>query len=574
MRLFLRYLRPYGKGMAVGFVIKFIGTIMDLLLPAILAHMVDKVVPMQDVKRIIFWGVAMLACSVAALAGNVIANRMAAKVARNVTEEIRHDLFSKISYLSCRQTDSFTIPSLISRLTTDTYNVHQVTGSMQRIGVRAPILLIGGILITMTLDWALALVLLALLPLVGGLAFLISRKGIPLYQKLQESVDGMVRTLRENITGMRVIKALSKTEYEQQRFATVNAHVRDTEKTASMAMAVTNPLINLLLNVGLTLVILVGAFRADSGLTQPGSIMAFLTYFTIILNAMMTITRIFVMFSRGAASLGRISKVMEAPETLALEEGEAEDSPYYVEFDNVSFGYAEKEGIWDVENLSFRLKKGQTLGIIGGTGSGKSTVLRLLMRFYDVGEGQIRIGGRDVKTIPPQELYTMFGVVFQDDTLFADTIEENIRFGRLISEEGVLAAAEYAQASEFISMQEQKFSHKLTARGTNLSGGQKQRLLIARALAAGPDILLLDDSSSALDYKTDALLRSALKRNFDQTTTFVVAQRVSSIRHADQILMLEDGRILGLGTHEELMESCPDYRHIYQMQMGGGESCA
>ena len=539
---------------------------MDLLLPWILSYMIDDVVPQERISLILLWGGVMLLCSAAAVITNIVANRMASWVAQHTTEAIRHDLFTRISYLSCKQIDDFTIPSLESRLTTDTYNLHQMIGMMQRLGVRAPILLLGGILVTLTLEPVLSLVLLAVLPLIGLLVFAVSRKGIPLYGNLQQGIDSMVRTVRENIAGIRVIKALSKTEYEQNRFSHVNEEVVRREKKAGITMALTNPLMNLFLNIGLTMVILVGAWRVNAGLTQPGKILAFLTYFTIILNAMLSITRMFVMYSRGSASAARIAEVLDTPIDLKVSPAEQEKTSYHVEFDHVSFSYRKKE--YNVQDISFRLKRGETLGIIGATGCGKSTLMSLLMRLYDADRGVIQIAGRKLDSIPTEELHTKFGVVFQNDVLFADTIYENIDFGRHLPREEIEKAARCAQAMEFISSLPDGFSHMLTPKGTNLSGGQKQRLLVARALAGRPEILILDDSSSALDYKTDSLLRQALRQEYSGVTTIIIAQRISSILHADHILVLEDGRELGYGSHEDLLKTCEIYREISRSQMG------
>lgn len=567
MRKILTYLKPYLPKMMLGLVIKFTGTIMDLLLPWILAYTIDEIVPLRNVQLILIWGVAMIFCSVLALLTNVIANRMASKVARDTTEAVRHDLFAKISYLSCRQVDDFTIPSLESRLTSDTYNIHQLIGMMQRLGVRAPILLLGGIMVTLTLEPILSLVLILVLPFIVLLVYLVSKKGIPLYTGLQQAVDAMVRTVRENIAGIRVIKALSKVDYEKQRFSDVNSEVVKKEKNAGITMALTNPMMNLLLNMGLTLVVIVGAYRVNEGLTQPGKIIAFLTYFTIILNAMLSITRMFVMYSRGSASADRICQVLNAPEDLKLEPQNHINNGYHITFDHVYFSYHKDKAT--IEDISFALKQGETLGIIGATGSGKSTLIRLLLRLYDADKGEIRIHGDNVSSIPPKELHTKFGIVFQNDILFADTISANIDFGRGLSQEQIAAAADSAQAKEFIDTLADGYQHMLTNRSSNLSGGQKQRILVSRALAAQPEILVLDDSSSALDYKTDSLLRKALAKNFKNTTTIIIAQRVSSILHADHILVLEDGKALGYGSHEQLLQSCESYREISMSQMGG-----
>lgn len=568
MKKVFQYLRPHVPRMIVGVMIKFTGSIMDLFLPWILSYLIDVIVPRENIGEILLYGALMLLCSIIAWVGNVLANRMAARVARNTTESLRHDLFSKISYLSCRQTDTFTIASLESRLTSDTYNIHQMIGMMQRLGIRAPILLLGGITMTMFLEPVLTLVLLAVLPFVAFVVFYISRKGIPLYTKLQKSVDQMVRVVRENASGIRVIKALSKTQYEKERFRKVNQEVVQKETKASVTMAASNPLMNLFLNTGLTLVVVVGAFRVYGGQTKAGTILAFLTYFTIILNAMLSINRMFVLYSKGAASARRIEEVLDAPEDLQVGERDHVENGLHVSFEHVNFAYhtGRREVVSDI---SFSLKRGETLGIIGATGCGKSTILNLLIRFYDPDSGVIRIDGDDIRGIPSEELRAKFGIVFQNDVLFAESIEENISFGRRLDREAVEEAVECAQARWFIGELEDGLDYQLAIRGSNLSGGQKQRVLISRALAAHPEILILDDSSSALDYQTDASLRQALRSRFQGTTSIIVAQRVSSILHADHIMMLEKGKIIGYGTHRELMESCSAYREISRSQMGG-----
>ena len=574
MKKIFSYLRPYFARMSIGLSIKFIGTILDLSLPWILARIIDDVIPQNDMVLIFIWAGVMLICAVLAFVTNIIANRMASRVARNTTEAIRHDVFEKSIKLSSAQIDEVSIASLEARLTSDTYNVHQMVGMMQRLGVRAPILLLGGILITLTLEPVLTLVLTAILPFVGILVWQVSKRGIPLYTKLQGKVDSLVGTVRENMSGIRVIKALSKTEYEKQRFAKVNQTVVDNEKKAAVTMALTNPVMNILLNLGLTVVIIVGAYRVNGGLTQPGKIIAFMSYFIIILNAMLMVTRMFVIFSKGSASANRLSTILDLPVELGAEEvlKSAENKSaknYHIVFKNVSFSYHKHRD--NISNISFEIEHGKSLGIIGATGSGKSTLIQLLMRFYDADKGEIFIDGKPIQSIPSEELHKMFGVVFQNDTLFADTISENIDFGRNLSKEQIEMAAEYAQAKEFISSLNHGFEHMLTVRGSNLSGGQKQRLLIARALALSPQILILDDSSSALDYKTDSLVRNAINEVHGDTTKIIVAQRVSSIMQLDNILVLDEGKELGYGTHEELLKSCELYREIYTSQMGGGQ---
>lgn len=566
MRRILSYIRPYLRRMGIGLLIKFTGTIMDLALPWCLAYMIDDVVPLKDRGQIYLWGGMMLAFSAIAVINNIAANRMASRVARDATRNIRHDLYSRISMLSCRQYDDVTIPSLISRLTSDTYNMNRMLGMMQRIGVRAPILLLGGVTVTLILDARLSLVLLCTLPLIGLGIVLISRKGIPLYSKLQRSGDKMVRTVRDNVTGIRVIKALSKTEHERSRFESVNNEVVKAEKKAGMVMAATNPLMNMLLNVGLTFVIVTGAFLVQDGISEPGKIIAFLTYFTIILNAMLSINRIFVMYSQASASAKRIAEVLDTPFDMPLREADSITTQDHIRFENVSFSYNNVQD--SLTDIDFTLGHGQTLGVMGATGSGKTTLILLLQRFYEASKGTVRIDGRNINCIPGDELHTMFGIAFQSDTLFADTIRENIDFGRGLPMERIELAARCAQAYEFISSLPDGYNHMLTSKATNLSGGQKQRLLIARALAGSPKILILDDSSSALDYRTDAAMRQAVRESFPDTTTILIAQRVSSVRHADKIIMLDEGRIVGIGSHEQLMHTCPVYRETARTQMG------
>ena len=566
LKTYFGYITPYKGRIAVGLTIKFIGTIMDLCLPWILSYMIDDVVPLKNVGLIVFWGVMMLLCAVAAVTTNIVANRMASKVARDSTEHIRYDLFKKTLSLSARKTDEFSIPSLISRLTSDTYNVHHMTGMMQRLGVRAPILLIGSVFITLIMEPVLALIMVAALPLVAAILILVSKKGIPLYTKQQEATDDLVRTVRENYSGIRVIKALSRTEYEKSRFDKTNGELVKREKKAGITMAVMSPGMNIVLYSALTLIVLIGAVRVNLGVSQVGKIVAFTSYFTIISNSLMMINRMFTNFSKGCASARRICEVLDCTDEMFIGEPDVKQTGNHIDFENVSFSYDGQMPA--VSDISFSLKKGDTLGIIGKTGCGKSTLMSLLMRFYDVDSGCVRINGEDVKGIQPERLRSMFGVVFQNDFLMSGPIRENIAFGRNISDEDIHKAAEWARAMEFISALDKGFDADLAAKGNNFSGGQKQRMLIARALAGDPEILILDDSSSALDYKTDAELRREIASRKGEMTTIIIAQRISSISSAGLILVMDEGRVIGSGTHEQLLETCPMYAEINEIQMG------
>ena len=568
MKWVFTYLKPLSRRICFGVAVKVVGTLAELMIPFLLTHILENVIVTNDVKKILFYGALMAVCAVIACLGNIIANRMAAKTTMKFSTQMRRDLFSKTLLLSARSTDYFTIPSRESRITSDTYNVQNFLGMMQRMGIRAPILLLGGTAITMAMDRKLALVMIATLPLIFIVVYSISRKGVPLYTKVQQSVDGMVRVVREDAQGIRVIKALSKVDYENERYDRANTALKKNETKAGVIMGVVNPVMTLLMNMGIVAVVAVSAYLVADNQSSAATVIAFMQYFTLISMAMMSLSRMFVMYTKCAASAKRISLVMERESELNLVEDDKKGNPdVHISFENVSFSYLGRKQ--NIKDVSFALKRGETLGIIGATGSGKSTLLRLLMRFYDVDGGMVRINGKDVRSYSQEELTSMFGVVFQNDFLYADTIEENIRFGRNISSEDIAEAAKIAQAHDFITSFSDGYSHGVSAGGTNLSGGQRQRVLISRAIAGRPEILILDDSSSALDYKTDANLRRALSESLPDSTVITVAQRVSSVKNCDLILVIEDGIIIGCGKHEELMSSCAEYKEISDSQMGG-----
>ncbi len=567
MKRILLYLKEFKLRMLIGFIIKVTGTMAELILPYILTHILENIIVKQNVPQIIFYGIIMLIFSIIACLGNIIANRMAARVTTNFSKAMRKELFRKTLYLSSTDTDRFTIPSLESRITTDTYNVHNFIGMMQRMGVRAPILLIGGITLTLIMDKALALVMIATLPIIFITVYSISRKGVPLYSAVQKSQDNMVRVAREDAQGIRVIKALSKNEHENLRYDKVNRELSAKERKAGTIMGIVNPVMTLLMNLGIAAVVAVAAIRVSEGLSSAATVIAFMQYFTLISMAMMSLSRMFVMYTKCAASAGRIAEVLDAPDKYEVKKDCTEATESHLSFNNVTFSYFGKKN--NLTDISFSLQKGQRLGIIGATGSGKSTLIKLLLRFYEPSNGEIRIKGKKITSFTREELTSFFGVALQNDFIYADTIKENILFGRHISEEDMIAAAKIAQAHDFITAFPDGYEHKLSSKGTNISGGQRQRILISRALASSPEILILDDSSSALDYKTDSLLRNALDKNLSETTVITVAQRVSSVKNCDLIIVLDDGNIIGKGTHDELLKTCCEYKEISDSQMGG-----
>ncbi|MCD8336362.1 MAG: ABC transporter ATP-binding protein/permease [Lachnospiraceae bacterium] len=619
MKFMLSYLKRYRWLVAACMSLKLLGTILELLIPYVLEYMIDEVAPTKRMSLVLFWGAVMLALAALTRLTNVTANRLSVKSAKSATYEIRRDLFWHSLNLSGSQTDKFGLPSLTSRMTSDSYNVQSFLQSGQALGVRAPIMLVGGIVITMTMDVGLSAILCVMAPVMLVVTVSVSLWGIPLYDRVQQSVDEIVRIMRENITGIRVVKALSKEDYERRRYGAANETMTRRERKAGVVMALPGPLMTLALNIGLTLVVIIGAIRVNNGVTKPGVILAFLTYFNMILMGVMGLNRVFMMLSKATASAKRIEAVIVQPEGLAAipeEQAAHTEREEFIVFDHVSFRYGEVSGKPDdvtqtsaasgkmkqtkrpaptgksairgenlssgnesavhegiqmsILELSFAMKKGGSLGIIGATGCGKTTVINLLMRFYDPTEGHIFVDGKDVRTYEKDDLRRKFGVVFQNDVIFAESLAENIDFGRSVDEEGIRTAAANARAQEFIEAYDDTYQHQAAIHGANLSGGQRQRVLIARALAAHPEILVLDDASSALDYKTDAALRKVIREEYRDTTTIVVAQRISSIMSLDDIIMLDEGDVIGHGTHEELMASCPKYREIYHTQMGEG----
>ena len=585
MKLIFRYLGRYGGSVLLVMAVKLLATMSELTLPYILEHLIDKIVPLGDLAQVVLWGLLMIAAAIVTRMLNVTANRRAVENAHNISYDVRQALFIKTVNLSGAQFDAFGLPSLISRMTSDSYNVQSCVQSIQTLCVRAPIMLVGSIIMALTMDVQMALVMCVMAPILVAVCAGVSRFGIPLYHKVQQRLDDVVRIMRENITGIRVVKALSKEEYEKDHFGRANDAMAHSDIRASSIMAIPGPAMQMFLNIGLTAVVVLGAYRVNNGVMDPGVILAFLSYFNMVMMGVQGLNRVFMMLSKASASAGRIDSVLRVEDgqtVLSGEEAAAPAGDEFIRFENVSFSYGETadpahEGFVGNQrekclyDISFSVKKGESLGIIGSTGCGKSTILNLLMRFYDVEEGAVFVDGRDVRTYDKDELHRKFGVVFQNDMVFNDTLRRNIDFGRGLGEQAVLNAVEDAMAAEFIGELDDGLDYMADIKGANLSGGQKQRLFIARALAGDPEILILDDSSSALDYKTDAALRKAIFERHKSSTTIMVAQRVSSVQGMTNILVLDDGRCIGYGPHAHLLETCPTYRTIYETQMGSME---
>lgn len=596
MKLILYYVGRLKNRIICNMSLKMTAALLELSLPYILEHILDNVVPKNELFHVILWSMLMVVMAFFCRALNIRANRMAISVATDSITDLRARLFEKTMHISSSRFDYFTLPSLTSRMTSDSYNIQSFLASIQMMGVRSPILLIGGLAMTFSMDASLAMILLMMVPVLFAVVMVISRKGIPLYDRVQRSLDGVVRVMRENITGIRVIKALSREEKETARFRASNDAFTKDDIHAGVIMALPGPFMQLCLNSGLALVVVYGARRVNDGLMQPGVILAFLTYFNLIMMAVMGINRFFIMTSKAAASADRIQEILDDPQdmTAPVSDKATSDSVSdclkprttpHIAFRHVTFSYnsdKDPEPKNDrsyfggesrkacLQDIDFQIAHGETLGIIGATGSGKTTLIRLLMRFYDPQEGCIEIDGQDIRTLPFKTLRKKFGVVFQNDVIFNDSIRSNIVFDRDISEEDVLRAAADAEAAPFIETLEGTYDYEAAIKGANLSGGQKQRILIARALAGNPEILILDDSSSALDYKTDSKVRAAIRKHYPETTLVMIAQRISSVMHLDKILVLEDGSVSATGTHEELLKNSTLYKEIYDSQMGEG----
>ena len=562
----LGYLRPYARRVACGVAIKFTAAVLELILPLLLAHIIDTLVPAGDLAAIWRVGGLMALLAFCAAGCNITANRMAAWVSMEMTRALRRDLYDRAEHLSCAQMDRLSVSSLVSRLTNDTYHVHQMFDKVQRGGIRAPMLVLGGLVLTFLLEPALALVQLVVCGATFVTIWLVTRRGIPFYTRAQAAVDTVVRVIRENASGVRVIKSLACQGRERDRFARANQEAREAESAAGTVMAAANPITDFLLNTGLVLVILVGALRVDQGRMAAGQIVAFLSYFALIQNATLGIAKIFIRISKGAASARRIEEVL-----LALQEQQRvpseETSASQLGMEHVDFSYLGVEK--DLEDANFTLKKGETLGILGPTGSGKTTLVSLLLRLYDADGGVVWVGGKDVRSLEKKELRGRFGVVFQNEALLSDSIYENISFLRDLPREDVMVAARTAQAWEFIRELPEGLDTHVDIRGANLSGGQRQRLLIARALVSKPKILVLDSADSALDYRTAACLYEAIRRDCPGTTLVIISERIASLREADRILVLEDGKIADQGNHGQLLARCERYRRMAELQMGG-----
>lgn len=565
----LPYLKPYRKHCLAGPVFKLIEAILELYLPLIMARVIDQGVATGDSAYILRMGGVMLGVVTVGLLCALVCQYVASVASQGFGTEVRNALFIHIQSLSHREMDQWGTPSLINRVTNDVNQLQYAVAMLIRLVVRAPFLCIGGIVMAMTIDLPLSLVIIIAIPLFVAVITLVMRKTIPLQRGVQRQLDRLTLVLRENLSGIRVIRAFSRTRREEERFGeAVEEHTKAAIRVGKLS-ALLSPATQLIMNLAILAIVWFGGLRVEAGGMTTGEIIAFINYVNQILLALMVVANLVITFTKAYASAGRVAEVLDTvsslPQKADEETGQPDLTAPEVEFRQVSFSY--NEGEEELSHISFQILPGQMVGIIGGTGSGKSTLLHLMERFYDVSQGQVLVEERDVRDWPLAQLRQRIGVVPQKTELFTGTIADNLRWGnRDATEEDLLYAARLAQAAEFIERLPKGLDSPVERGGANLSGGQRQRLAIARALVRKPRILILDDSSSALDYATDAALRRALRDECGGMTVLVVSQRVSAVESADLILVLDDGVLAGAGTHEELLCSCATYQEINRVQ--------
>ncbi len=568
-----RFLKPYRLFIAAVLVLIFFQSLFELYLPRLMADIVDVGVVQGDTNYILRVGGLMLLVAAIGAVCTILAANLSAKTAMGFGKILRGKVFSQVEELSLSEFSRIGTASLITRTTNDITQVQMLVMVTLRMMVMAPMMLIGGIIMAVSQDAALARIIVLIIPVIVAAVIVVMNKSTPLFRAMQEKLDKVNRVLREGLTGIRVIRAFDRIDYEKRRFNDANLDLTSTAIKVNRIMATAMPLMMVTMNFMAIAIIWFGGLRIDQGTMQVGSLMAFIQYVMHIMFSLIMVSMMFVMIPRASASAVRINEVLDTvPE---ISDGEAAKSGYatkgHVEFRNATFSYpgAEKPVLHDI---SFEAKPGEVTAIIGGTGSGKSTLVNLILRFYDVETGSILINGVDIRDMSQEDLRSKIGFVPQKAVLFSGTVADNIRYGKEeATSEEVEWAAEIAQATEFITGMKDGFDSVVAQGGTNLSGGQKQRLSIARALVRRPEIYIFDDSFSALDFKTDARLRAALKSETSESTVIIVAQRVSTVMDADRIIVLDNGEVAGTGTHRDLIKTCNVYREIVMSQLSEEE---
>lgn len=573
-KLAKRYLGSVKQYIIIGQTSKLIEAIFEVIVPLIMAAIVDNGIKGNMGKGYVYkMGGVLILLGVLGLCFALICQYLASKASQSVGTVMRNDMFRHINSLSHAELDRLGTPSLITRLTNDINQVQQAVAMFIRLVVRAPFIVIGSAIMAMSIDLKLSVIFVIIIPLVVLVLYLIMSRSIKYYKVIQKKLDRISLVTREGLSGVRVIRAFSRQDTEQKRFDEANDDYLDISLRVGRLSALLNPLTYVILNLAIAAIVWYGGVGVDAGRLTQGEVIAFVNYMTQISLALVVVANLVVLFTKAAASSARINEVLEIePSIKNGTEKDGAGSENAVEFSHVYFSY-NNSGEYALEDIDLTAKKGETIGVIGGTGSGKSTLASLIPRFYDISKGELKINGTDAADYDTTALRQKIGVVPQKAVLFSGTIAENMRWGkRDATDEEIWKALETAQAKEFVEKMPDGLDTHIVQGGKNLSGGQKQRLTIARALVSQPDILILDDSASALDFATDAALRKAIAQNTTRMTTFIISQRANSIMQADKIIVLDDGRQAGLGTHRELLESCGVYREICYSQLSKEEA--
>ncbi len=581
MRKLLIYLKDYKKESILGPLFKLLEASFELFVPLVMAAIIDVGIANGDKNYILKMCGVLILLAVIGLVCSITAQFFAAKAAVGFAAKLRHVLFAHIQSLSYTEMDAIGTSTMITRMTSDINQVQSGVNMVLRLFLRSPFIVFGAMVMAFTIDVKAALIFVVIIPLLAIVVFGIMLITIPLFKKVQSGLDEVLGITRENLTGSRVIRAFHKEKEEIETFHEKNQLLTNLQLYVGKISALMNPLTYILINAALLVLIWVGAIRVDNGAILQGEVVALVNYMSQILIELVKLANLIITVTKAVACGNRIESVFEIHSSMSdghrtKSDAHAGGNPakrqdYAVCFDNVSMGY-QGGGEYAVSNINLKVKRGETVGVIGGTGSGKSTVINLIPRFYDVSEGAVYVSGEDVRDYKLSELRDKIGIVPQKAVLFAGTIRENMKWGKAdATDEEINEALDIAQAREFVEQKEGKLDAEIEQGGRNLSGGQKQRLTIARALVKKPEILILDDSASALDYATDAALRHSIREMKNAPTVFIVSQRAASILHADQILVLDDGDVAGLGTHAELLENCEVYQEIYYSQFSKEE---
>ena len=578
MKNFGKYFKKYAKELILGPSFKLIETVTELIIPLLISSMIDIGVANRDMKHVMTYGAIVIALNVVGILVAIICQKFAAKASIGIGSNIRMDLYKKINTLSHSELDKYSTATINNRLTHDITRIQQAISMVIRMVTRTPFLLIGSMIMAMAIDIKLSLVFLIVIPIVLGIIVWIMRGTVPMYDRTQKNLDNVSNITRENLQGSRVIRSFNKQDYEEQRFEKATQKLSKSSIRVAAVSSLLNPLTATVINFAIVAVLWFGGIQVNVGSLTQGQIIAFINYLSQISMSLITLANIVVALIKALNCGKRINEVfntkpsIRSPKaesgmiTIIDESSDIDSYEYEVEFIGVDFAYPNTAKN-AVNKLNLKVKPGETIGIIGGTGSGKSSVVNLIPRFYDATNGTVKVRGKDVKEFNVAYLRSIMGIVPQKSVLFTGSLRENMQWRKPdATDEEIFKAIKTAQGEEFVKELPTLLDHKVQAGGKNFSGGQRQRLTIARALVGNPEILIMDDSASALDFQTDANLRAAIKKNTNNMTVFIVSQRVNTIRNADQIIVMDKGNIVGHGTHEQLMESCKVYQEIYNSQ--------